>query len=86
VNGKCPTGMTKHSDGLCYAPGTAPPGITPVGLTTTTGSKADEGYPAWAWALLGLGAVAAVGGVAYYAKKKKDDQVEEEVEEEVVKT
>lgn len=86
VNGKCPTGMTKHSDGLCYAPGTAPPGVTPVGLTTTTGSKADEGYPAWAWALLGLGTVAAVGGVAYYVKKQKDDNVEEEVEEEVVET
>jgi LysM domain len=86
VGGVCPASMTKHSDGLCYAPGTAPPGITPVGLTTGK-SEEDEGYPTWAWALLGLGAVAGVAGVAYYAKKKKEEQggdesLDEEIDEE----
>jgi hypothetical protein len=85
VGGVCPTGMTKHSDGLCYAPGTAPPGITPVGLTSDK-KTADEGYPTWAWALLGLGGVAGVAGIAYYVKKREDkgDEVEEEIEVEGV--
>jgi hypothetical protein len=85
TNGLCPTRMRLYSDNLCYFPGDQPSGVTPVSLTD---KKADEGFPTWGYALIGVGAVAGVLGVAKLAQKRKEDKAEDEqvVEEERVVT
>jgi len=66
VGGRCPPGLTLAGN-VCMLPGTVPgtvpggvPGVTPVGVRETK----EEGWPMWAWALLGAGAVG-VGALAY---------------------